>query len=62
MFAAMPATRVEFWNSKFSANVARDEKANAALLGLGWRTFTIWECEVSNLGSLDALFWNVVGG
>ncbi len=60
--AAVPATRVDFWHSKFAANVARDEKANASLHTLGWRTFTIWECEVHDLAILDALFWKVVGG
>lgn len=60
--AAVPATRVEFWNAKFAANVARDERANASLLALGWRTFTIWECEAHELDTLDALFWKVVSG
>lgn len=60
--AAVPATRVEFWNAKFAANVARDERANASLLALGWRTLTIWECEVKDLDVLDALFWAVVSG
>ena len=60
--AAMPATRVEFWNSKFAANVARDEKANASLSASGWRTFTIWGCQVHDMDVLDALFWAVVSG
>jgi DNA mismatch endonuclease, patch repair protein len=60
--AAVPATRVEFWNAKFAANVVRDERANSSLQALGWRTFTIWECEVHDLEMLDALFWKVVGG
>lgn len=59
--AAMPATRVEFWNAKFAANVARDEKVNALLRESGWATFIIWECEVNNPEMLDALFWRVVG-
>ncbi len=61
-FATTPATRVEFWRSKFATNVARDEKASAFLLALGWRTLTIWECEVDDPVMLDALFWKVVGG
>ncbi|MGE8450089.1 DNA mismatch endonuclease Vsr [Delftia acidovorans] len=61
-FATTPATRVEFWNSKFAANMARDKKAEASLLALGWRTLTIWECEVHDLETLDNLFWQVVFG
>ncbi len=59
-FAAMPATRVDFWKSKFAANVARDEMVHASLLALGWRQFTVWECEVHDLEVLDALFWAIV--
>lgn len=61
-FATTPATRVEFWNSKFAANMARDKKAEASLLALGWRTLIIWECEVRDLETLDNLFWQVVFG
>lgn len=60
--AAIPATRTEFWNAKFAANVARDERANNSLLALGWRALTIWECEVQNADNLDDLFWRVVCG
>ncbi len=59
--AATPATRVEFWSAKFAANVARDAKANSSLLALGWRTFTVWECQAADPDVLDALFWAVVG-
>lgn len=61
-FATTPASRVEFWNSKFAANMARDKKAEASLLALGWRPLTIWECEVHDLENLDNLFWQVVFG
>jgi DNA mismatch endonuclease (patch repair protein) len=33
-------------------NVERDRNAEAALLAQGWRTLTIWECEVGELGAL----------
>ena len=43
-YATTPATRSEFWQAKFEANRARDERALAALAAAGWRTATIWEC------------------
>jgi DNA mismatch endonuclease (patch repair protein) len=42
---AMPSTRPEFWQAKFARTVARDSAAEGALLGLGWRVATVWECE-----------------
>lgn len=47
-FASTPSTRAEFWQEKFSANVARDQRARLALLAAGWRVATIWECRLRN--------------
>ena len=43
-YATTPATRSEFWQAKFAANVARDSSVRGALLDEGWRVATIWEC------------------
>ena len=43
-YATTPATRSEFWQTKFAANVARDSSVRGALLDEGWRVATIWEC------------------
>ena len=43
-----PNTRVDFWQSKFAANVARDERNRADLEALGWHVGTVWECETLN--------------
>lgn len=43
--ASTPKTRVNFWASKFVANIARDERAIEELQRLGWRVAVIWECE-----------------
>lgn len=40
-----PANRREFWQSKFDANVKRDQDQRRKLRLLGWRVVTIWECE-----------------
>lgn len=39
-----PATRQDFWQTKLSANEARDRRAVSALLADGWRVLVIWEC------------------
>jgi G:T-mismatch repair DNA endonuclease (very short patch repair protein) len=48
-----PATRAEFWREKFAATVERDRRHRAALGDLGWRVFTVWECETTP-GRVDA--------
>ena len=58
--ATTPSTRVEFWRSKFEANVERDAQAEQRLRAAGWRVFVIWECEVGDLQRLDRLFWEIV--
>lgn len=40
----IPATRPEFWKSKFQANIKRDRRNARALRRQGWRVFTVWEC------------------
>jgi DNA mismatch endonuclease (patch repair protein) len=43
-YASIPATRLEFWQAKFDANIVRDSAVRGALLSGGWRVATIWEC------------------
>lgn len=47
-FAYKPKSRVEFWEKKFSENVARDQSNAKALRKLGWRSLTVWECETKD--------------
>lgn len=47
-FAVLPKSRVEFWETKLSSNVARDRRAIESLNEAGWRTLVIWECELRN--------------
>lgn len=49
-FATTPATRPEFWNEKFAANVSRDIRNERALENAGWRHRTVWECDIRRLG------------
>ena len=46
MNATTPSTRTDFWQAKFGATVARDERNLAALAELGWKPIVVWECDV----------------
>ncbi len=55
-YATTPNSREQFWTNKLSENVARDSYQIAALKGLGWRVFVVWECELrNNLTCLETL-------
>ena len=43
-----PSTHVDFWQKKFTDNIARDQRIEAELRRLGWHIIVIWECEVIN--------------
>lgn len=50
-FASDPATRQDFWQAKFAANVARDQRNRAELEAASWRVATVWECSIRRLGA-----------
>jgi len=52
--ATTPSSNVEFWEKKFSDNVARDKRVKEALEGLGWRVLIAWECQL-DFRKLDEL-------
>ena len=43
-YTTNPATREEFWQGKFAANIERDRRNRDALLEAGWRVAIVWEC------------------
>ncbi|MFH1813096.1 MAG: DNA mismatch endonuclease Vsr [Pseudomonadota bacterium] len=47
-FASTPATRSDFWQKKFTGNVERDIRVVEYLNQIGWRTITVWECELKH--------------
>lgn len=47
-YAYMPKSRVDFWQNKLAKNVERDLKTQQALINMGWRVVTIWECHTKN--------------
>jgi len=44
-----------YWTAKINANRLRDARHRKALVKSGWKVFTIWECDVSDVGKLAAL-------
>ena len=44
----LPKSRCEYWGPKLSRNRERDRLHKRRLHALGWRTFTIWECETAD--------------
>jgi DNA mismatch endonuclease, patch repair protein len=45
-YTTFPATRPDFWNAKFAATVARDERNRNQLIQAGWRVAVVWECSL----------------
>lgn len=41
-----PSTRAEFWRQKILANCYRDAESTKRLATAGWRSTTVWECEL----------------
>jgi DNA mismatch endonuclease (patch repair protein) len=45
--SALPSTRKHFWRTKILGNALRDRRNKVALRRLGWRVFTVWQCQLS---------------
>lgn len=48
----MPKSRLDYWEPKFAANVARDARNQAELRAEGWRFMVVWECELHDIERL----------
>lgn len=57
-----PATRAEYWQSKFQSTVARDRDAERMLKRLGWKVLVVWECEVRSHDRLGACLRGFLAG
>jgi len=53
--ARLPKSRIEFWGEKLERNRLRDIKNEEALVRLGWRVLTIWECQVGDAKGLESV-------
>lgn len=58
-YAYTPKSRVDFWLQKFEKNLNVHEKATNKLKDQGWRILVIWECEISELHSLERKLSNI---
>ncbi len=43
----LPKSNVDFWKKKFEKNTSRDKRKLDQLHAIGWKTVTIWECQVN---------------
>lgn len=50
----LPKSRLDYWEPKIAANRKRDSKNEKALEALGWKSLTIWQCQMSDLNSLKS--------
>lgn len=42
----MPKSRTEYWTPKIKNNILKDAEVKKQLRKLGWKVFTIWECQL----------------
>jgi DNA mismatch endonuclease, patch repair protein len=52
-YATTPKTNTQFWQGKFAANVARDQRKIEDLTRLGWRSVVVWGCETRSPESIE---------
>ncbi len=45
-FATIPETNRDFWLTKISGNIIRDNESVERLKQSGWRVIVIWQCEL----------------
>lgn len=49
----IPKSNVDYWEPKLERNRERDAQNVDALMQMGWRALTIWDCETANLAELE---------
>lgn len=52
--ARVPKANRDYWLAKVARNIARDQRALAALTQAGWRTEIVWECAFKDEAALSA--------
>jgi DNA mismatch endonuclease (patch repair protein) len=48
-----PKSNDAYWSPKLARNKVRDEKAQEALLAMGWGVLVIWECQLKDREALN---------
>lgn len=59
--AIIPSTRQEYWGPKLARNRERDREKEADLEALGWRSITVWECEIRDATRLSHTLQHFLG-
>ena len=59
--SSIPKTRREFWAGKLAANVRRDAENRVQLDALGWALLEIWQCELNDMGVVEARLADFLG-
>lgn len=49
----LPKTNAEYWKSKIARNVERHAKQLDELATVGWKSLTLWECELVDEDALS---------
>jgi DNA mismatch endonuclease (patch repair protein) len=52
--ARAPRANADYWRAKIARNRERDAAAEAALARAGWSMLAIWECELKDMGAVEA--------
>lgn len=50
----LPKSRLDYWQPKIEANLARDARKEKELRALGWDVSTVWQCETKDAPELLA--------
>jgi DNA mismatch endonuclease (patch repair protein) len=48
----LPKSRLDYWGPKIAANRERDARQLDELQRLGWKTLTLWQCELNDAAQL----------
>ena len=54
-YSYSPKSRRSFWKRKFAENIDRDRRNSRRLRTAGWRTLSIWECDLRKTTSAKIL-------
>ncbi len=57
----LPKSRLDFWLPKLEKNRQRDGANRLALDKLGWRSLTVWECELNDAEALSLRLRDFLG-
>ncbi len=57
----LPKSRAEYWIAKIKSNQERDARAMARLKETGWRTLSVWQCELKNLDTTERMLRKFLG-